>query len=316
MASKAIKPVYLKLGEDMKVKHEEISVADIFGIAPDAAEIFFNFEAEYHPYHSLVVGKLPRVDLVTVKKSAGKHEDLRPIEIKLTTLPDNQTSMLEEDSYGCEIVVRPDSIVYLSLSIAQVYQEHRKELLDFLNPIFKQRINWSKANKVVGHIPAIAQAIDNLLVNKISEQKPFLMQPIWKTKGKSSILAGNCLDIFEWSDFAFTRLFVDTGKINGNPSTITRHLRSIVWLGAMLYDFAKTGKVSHKKIIDQYTYGTKNDKAFASGGLTTHPYMESPELTKPRVKKEEIAKIILGGGQNLLSPERRFDAVVVNSFVD
>ena len=27
----------------------------------------------------------------------------------------------------------------------------------------------------------------------------------------------------------------------------------------------------------------------------------------------EIKNIILGGGQNLLSPERRFDAIIVNS---
>jgi hypothetical protein len=31
------------------------------------------------------------------------------------------------------------------------------------------------------------------------------------------------------------------------------------------------------------------------------------------VSKYEIKNIILGGGQNLLSPERRFDAVIVNS---
>jgi hypothetical protein len=41
--------------------------------------------------------------------------------------------------------------------------------------------------------------------------------------------------------------------------------------------------------------------------------MTCAELTKPRIKKKEIRKIILGGGQNLLSPERRFDAIIYNS---
>ena len=41
--------------------------------------------------------------------------------------------------------------------------------------------------------------------------------------------------------------------------------------------------------------------------------LHSPELTHPRIGKNEIKNIILGGGQNLLSPERRFDAVIVNS---
>ncbi len=41
--------------------------------------------------------------------------------------------------------------------------------------------------------------------------------------------------------------------------------------------------------------------------------MTCPELTTPRITKQEIKRIILGGGQNLLSPERRFDAIIYNS---
>lgn len=41
--------------------------------------------------------------------------------------------------------------------------------------------------------------------------------------------------------------------------------------------------------------------------------MSCNNLTKPRILKEEIKNIILGGGQNLLSPERRFDAIIFNS---
>lgn len=41
--------------------------------------------------------------------------------------------------------------------------------------------------------------------------------------------------------------------------------------------------------------------------------MACEELAKPRIEKKDIRKIILGGGQNLLSPERRFDAIIFNS---
>ncbi len=41
--------------------------------------------------------------------------------------------------------------------------------------------------------------------------------------------------------------------------------------------------------------------------------MISPRLEKPIISKEEIKNIILGGGQKMLSPERRFDAIVFNS---
>lgn len=60
-----------------------------------------------------------------------------------------------------------------------------------------------------------------------------------------------------------------------------------------------------------YTYA--NDKAFAVSGAISLPFMRCDELAHPRIGKNEIKNIILGGGQNLLSPERRFDAVLVNS---
>jgi hypothetical protein len=41
--------------------------------------------------------------------------------------------------------------------------------------------------------------------------------------------------------------------------------------------------------------------------------MSCAELTKPRIQQKEIKNIILDGGQNLLSPERRFDAIIYNS---
>ena len=61
------------------------------------------------------------------------------------------------------------------------------------------------------------------------------------------------------------------------------------------------------------SFNLKNDKAFASSGNITNRFMLSENLILPRIKKSEIRNIILGGGQNLLSPERRFDAIIYNS---
>ena len=80
-----------------------------------------------------------------------------------------------------------------------------------------------------------------------------------------------------------------------------------------LYDFTINNSFNHKKIIDNLSYNTKNDKAFAVSGRVTHIYIKSEILKQPRIKKSEIKEIIIGGGQNLLSPERRFDAIVYNS---
>lgn len=145
-------------------------------------------------------------------------------------------------------------------------------------------------------------------------QSPLVMQPIWKTVGKTSRLYENCLDIFVWSNFSFTRLFFDiTKRLATSEETIQRPMRSVVWLVKMLYEFALVGKVNHKSVIDTLTYNTKNDKAFALSGTNTRPYMTCENLTHPRITKEEIKNIILGGGQNFLSPERRFDAIVLSN---
>ena len=81
----------------------------------------------------------------------------------------------------------------------------------------------------------------------------------------------------------------------------------------MLLDFCQNGKINHTKIIDELSFNTKNDKAFAVSGRISQPFMACSALTKPRISKNEIKNIILGGGHTLLSPERRFDAIIYNS---
>jgi len=308
LASKNLEPVYITLTNKLAVKHGGISVEDIFGIAPSSENLFFGFEYEFKPYNSFVKGKLPRVDVVTINKS--RDEYLRPLEVKFTALPDDQTSDLPEDEFGSEIVVRPDTIVYLALSLADAYKDNRKELLAFLDPVFRKKVDWTKSKQVAPLVPLIAESIDKVLLKNLSSQKPLVLQPIWKTNGKTGGLAKYCLDVFVWSDFAFTRPFLDIAKQKIRKEEVDRPHRAVVWLGSMLYEFAKNGKMNHQAIIDSMTYDRKNDKAFSVGGKYTHPYMKSPELLKPRITKEEVNKIILGGGQKYLSPERRFDAVI------
>ncbi len=72
------------------------------------------------PFQKLVVGNLPCIDLVTM--NAKKGECLRGIEIKLTAIPDNLTCNHDEDKFSPEIVVRPDTIVYMALSIITAFE--------------------------------------------------------------------------------------------------------------------------------------------------------------------------------------------------
>lgn len=313
LALKKFDCVYLYLDNELKVKHSKISTQELYGIDPTSDDLFFSFESSYSPYQQLVVGSLPRVDLVTQQRSNGHC--LRPIEIKLTALPDNSTCNLDENYYGCELVVRPDTIVYLACSIASNFKNNKEGLLEIIGNKFEDINDWSDGVKVWSYIKEIIEALDKIAVSIFDNQEPILLQPVWKTNGKSPVLADNCLDAFVWSNFAFAQLFVDVarGELIAGTNRITRQERTIIWLFKMLYDFAKQGQINHRKVIDELSYNTKNDKAFAVSGRITHRFMNCEELTTPRIRKDEIKEIILGGGQNLLSPERRFDAIIFNS---
>lgn len=314
MDSINIKPVYIKLNTDLGIVHDEISVEEVYGIKPLSSDLYFSFESDFSPYRPYAVGILPRIDLVTMNISISPYDFLCGIEIKLTALPDNQTCELEEDRYGSEIVVRPDTIVYLALSIAMTYKDHKERLKEFLHPVLGMDIDWQSEEEVAPRVSDIISCLDAALVNKISSQSSFLLQPIWKTIGKTLKLADDCYDIFIWSDFAFTRLFVDQARQQNRKDNLTRHMRTVVWLAKMLYEFTVKGKINHQFIIDLLTYNTKNDKAFACGGQITNPFMRCPNLRKPRILKEATREIILGGGEKFLSPERRLDSAILNTF--
>lgn len=310
MFKKNIENVYLALDKKKNIKHDSISTKELYGISPDSNDLYYSFESVYTPYERFVIGELPRVDLVTQKCSDGSV--LKGMEIKLTALPDNSTCELTDNQFGTEIVTRPPTIIYLACSIAAIFQKSYHPLRKYFDAKFDKLRDWANPEIVLPHIQDMIGTIDAILSDYNSKQEPIIMQPIWKTEGKSSRLAENCLDIFVWSNFAFVELVAKDLR-NQSVTKITRQARTLVWLFKMLYDFSKTGQFYPKQIIDDYSYNTLNDKAFSASGIVTHSFMKCPELTKPRIKANEIKEIILGGGQNLLSPERRFDAIIFNT---
>lgn len=312
MGSKNIKLNYLTLDKNGQVNHSYLDHKDLFGTVYNDPDLFFAFESDYIPFQKLVVNSLPRIDLVTMNSKTNLC--LRGIEIKLTALPDNTTCLLPENKYGSEIVCRPDTIVYMALSIILSLEENQKLLREVLKPLDIIE-DWTHGINVIPHLSLMGKIIDGLLTEKTEKQTPLILQPIWKTNGKSQILSDNAFDVFVWSDFAFAQLFLSVvrGELSKDRERITRQTRSVIWLTKMLYDYSIQGQINHQKIVDELSYNTKNDKAFAVSGKVVHPYMISSELVSPRIKKEEIKNIILNGGQNLLSPERRLDAVLLST---
>ena len=308
MHSKGMHAVYIKADKSLNRKIEYISIEDAFGINPLSDNVYFSFESPYIPFQRYVVGNIPRNDLVIIDRR--NDSCLSSFEIKLTALPDNSTCDLGNEKYGSEIVIRPDTIIYLACSIIKKYSTKEK-LAKKLNGIGNNIKDWTQAVNVLPFIADIRNAIKEIVADKNISQQPIILQPVWKTEGKSPRLANNCLDIFIWSDFGMLNLFLP--EENSKLTNISRHTRSMIWLYKMLWDYSIQGNFNGENIIDELSYNTKNDKAFSTNGSKTHPIMTCPELLRPRITKEAIKELILGGGQNLLSPERRFDAIIYNS---
>jgi hypothetical protein len=311
LAHKNLANVYIKLNENLETLHDFITTESLFGLSPASKNLFYAFESQFLPFQKFLIGNIPRIDLVTQNLVDGVS--LKGLEIKLTALPDNSTHYLAEENYGCEIVVRPDTIVYLACSLFSFFENRREELKTIIGEDFEAIGDWTEPSVIIPYLGSMIRLIDKISLAMIGFQSPLVMQPIWKTQGKTPRLAENCLDVFVWSDLAFIRLFAQIAKKEVRENRITRQLRTLIWLFKMLYDFSKDGQVNHARIIDSLSYNTKNDKAFALSGRVTHQFMKGEILRNPRITKDEIKHIILGGGQNLLSPERRFDAIIFNT---
>lgn len=292
---------------DGKPQISEISFDSVFGTDLPNDRLKFLFEVPYDPYRRLVHEAMEKIDLVVSEAETGKY--LTPLEIKLTTLPDNGTSSLPDNEYGSEIVVRSATMRYVALGIAaRLTEEQRNAIKEIFMPVCVDIRDWSNVYEMRPRREAIFAALDKFLLNYESMQRPLVVQPVWKTIGKSPLLADNCLDVFVWSDFALTRLMHTSCLDMGNE--ISRPQRAALRLVRFLYEYVTQGKVYQIPIYDSMLFGNQGDKEFAYRGAQTHKFMTCDRLTRPIVTKSEIRNIVLGGGHKYLSPERRFDAIL------
>lgn len=308
MRSKNKPLIYICHGSSGQSVLKTLDAAELFGTSEKSEDIFFSFETRFDAFRDFVHDELPAIDLVIGINDPIKQ--LRPIEVKLTTLPDNTTENLSEDQYGSELVIRSATMRYMALSMSRAVNDHQNEIRAIFEPVFATVRNWdNKAEMLAISRPAV-EALELFLNHFQHLESPLLMQPIWKTVGKSPILADHCLDIFVWSDFSLAHLFLNSAKNPRDRNTISRQLRAALRLCRFLYEKSKSEKVFQAPIYDGMTFDNQNDKEFAVSGTKTHEIMACERLTKPAIHKDEIKNIIMGGGQKFLSPERRFDAIL------
>lgn len=310
MYSKGIEPIYIKTTKENKIFHNAITSKDLFGINPLSDNAYYNYEAGFPPYEKFYQGEREHIDLVMMDNETSKV--LSGLEVKLTALPDNTTKLQSESEWGTEIVMRPPTICFLACSICENYSTDKgKERLRSMLRKVPQINHWEEIDEVLPHYTKILEAVLSVSSDMHNNQKPLIIQPIWKTEGNKMRLKDDCLDVFVWSNLAIIQMCCTENATD--IRRINRFHRTIIWIYKILLDYVTYDSFDYKRIIRLQSYNLANDKAFAMPGAKSRMFLKDDIVVKPRITKFEIKNIILGGGQDLLSPERRFDAVLVNS---
>ena len=315
MLSNKINPIYVTLDcvdGNIEIVNKTVPMSEVFNcgqLSPD--ELFFSFESVYTPYQKYSFDSIDGIDLV-VKDLDLKF--LRPLEVKLTVLPTDATSKKEEKDWGCELVIRSATTLYCALGMFDAVQDKSSHIREIFETECSSIQGWDNDYEMTHKTPLLCGCIDNFQKEFYRNQKPLLMQVIWKTKGKSPLLADQAFDIVIWSDYAFSRLFIDGSY--AVEKTMSRPMRATARLARCIWELSKSKKIRVVDIYRQMAFGNQTDKEFAIGGTKWRNYVTSPRIITPMLPKGVVKEIIDSKFIHMLSPERRFDQTLYFTAVE
>lgn len=306
MLSKNIPAVYIQLAENkgkLELVSTEIPIDEVFGCKGRSIDdLFFSFETAFEPYQKYSFDSIDGIDLV-VKDLNGQF--LSPLEVKLTVIPDNSTYQKDESQWGSEVVIRSATTSYCALGMFDSVAPYSKDIRAMFEKTCSSIQSWDNNFEMTHKMPEICKAIDEFQCHFFKNQKPLLMQTLWKTQGKSPLLADSAFDIIVWSDYAFSRLFIDSSY--DIIKEMSRPMRATARLARCLWELSKSGKIRLVDIYRQMAFGNQTDKEFSIPGRRWKEYVSSKRTERPILPKEAVHSIIEKGYIELLSPERRFD---------
>jgi len=301
-----IPAIYVKLVEEdknLKVEATEISLREVFNCGDrPPSDLFFAFESVFQPYQVYSFDQIDGIDLV-IKDTQGQY--LAPLEVKLTVIPDSTTYNKSEELWGSEIVVRSATTSYCALGMYDTVRDDARIVREIFENACSSIQSWDNDFEMTHKTPLLCQSIDVFQKRYYHRQKPLVMQTLWKTQGKSPLLSDQAFDIVVWSDYAFSRLFIDSSY--EVAETMSRPMRASARLARCLWELSKSGKIRVVDIYRQMAFGNQTDKEFAVSGTKWKSYVSSPRTVKPILHKDTVFSIIEKSYIEKLSPERRFD---------
>jgi len=306
MLDRNIKAIYITLAEEnnkLVIRPQEISINEVFNCGNKTpCDLYFSFESIFSPYQKYSFDPIDGIDLV-VKDTEGNY--LSPLEVKLTVIPTSQTSVLPEEKWGSEIVVRSATTSYCALGMFDSIKDYAKDIREIFEDACSSIQMWDNDYEMTHKMPSLCNAIDKFQLAYHTHQKPLLMQTLWKTQGQSPFLADQAFDIVIWSNYAFSRLFLDNSALSAE--TMRRGMRASARLARCLWELSKSGKIRVVDIYRQMAFGNQTDKEFAIGGSLWRKYVDTDRIQTLALNKAVVNKIIEPGYIDRLMPERRFD---------
>lgn len=301
-----IPAVYIRLDyidDELCVVADEIPISEVFNSAARRPnDLYFSFESTFEPYQQYSFDAIDGIDLV-VKDTDGNF--LSPLEVKLTVLPTDQTSRQPEDRWGCELVIRSATTSYCALGMYDSVKDNSRHIREIFEEACSSIQMWDNDYEMTHKMPLLCNSINTFQQEYYQHQKPLLMQTIWKTQGKSPLLADQAFDIVVWSDYAFSRLFIDGSS--APATTMSRPMRATARLARCLWELSRSGRIRVVDIYRQMAFGNQTDKEFAIGGSKWKQYVNTDRTVRPILPSTVVNEIIEPGYIQRLSPERRFD---------
>ena len=149
MRDNSINPVYIRTSSidgklTTKADPETLTWNEVFNTDKPNDELTFNFESVFKPYLPYVHDDIDPLDHIDLVVKLGETF-LRPLEVKLTVLPDDNSSKLKDESlWGSELVVRPASTSYAALGMFHSIPKDRlKEARNLIEPVAR----WSEIGR-------------------------------------------------------------------------------------------------------------------------------------------------------------------------
>lgn len=306
MLDKDIPAIYIRLEErngKLFVVPAEISLREVFNCGMRSLnQLYFSFESVFEPYQQYSFDAIDGIDLV-IKGVDGTF--LSPLEVKLTVMPTSATSDCPEQFWGSELVVRSATTSYCAFGMFDAVKAESMIVREIFEEACASIQSWDNDFEMTHKMPLLCAAINNFQLRYHNRQKPLLLQTLWKTQGQSPFLMEQAFDIVVWSDYAFSRLFLDGSEQPAN--TMKRGMRASARLARCLWELSKSGKIRVMDIYRQMAFGNQTDKEFAIGGSLWRNYVTTDRLQNFALNKNVVREIIEEGYIDKLRPERRFD---------